>query len=121
MGSWHRQYRGDNIGRVLHFLYHYCGFDVAENATIGNDKVTYHGEVIATFKFLSDTDIPHFTFNPIFSYSGTAMQEMWEENQRTKWHEAIADADDATPKPCDNCRSLRLQLDMQKHLLKIVT
>ncbi len=121
MSSWHRQYRGDNIGRVLHFLYHYCGFDVAEMATIGNDQVTYHGEVIATFKFLGDTDVPHFTFKPIKSYSGSDMQAMWEENQRTKWHVAIADADDKKPEPCKECRSLRLQLDMQKQLLKIVT
>jgi hypothetical protein len=81
-------------------------------ATIGNDQVIYHGEVIATFKFLSDTDIPYFTFNPIKSYSGSDMQAMWEENQRTKWHEAIADADEKKPEPCSGCRSLKLRLDM---------
>ncbi len=112
MPSWHRQYRGDSIGRVLHFLYHYCGFDVAEMATIGDDKVTYHGEVIATFKFLGDTDIPFFTFMPIKSYSGSDMKAMWDGHQRDRWQEAVADADDRKPEPCKECRSLKLRLDM---------
>ncbi len=112
--SWHRQYRGKGIGRILHFVYHYCGFDVAEVATIDCDSVTYHGEVIATFKFLSDTDIPFFTFNPIVSHSGTDMKAIWDGRQRDRWQDAVAEADDTKPEPCLECRALKLELSIWK-------
>lgn len=116
MPSWHRQYRGKSIGRILHFLYHYCGFDVAEKATIGQCEVHYNGNKIATYAFLSDTDIPHFTFlTPDKSYTyrdPNAMREMWETNQKEKVFEAIKDAEDAKPEPCKECRSLRLKAEM---------
>lgn len=113
MSSWHRQYRGKSSGRIFHFLYHYCGFDIAEKACLkGENEIVYHNEVIASYKFLGDTDIPHFTFNPIFSYSGTPLKEMWDQAQKDKWHIAIADADDAKPEPCNECRSLRLEVSI---------
>lgn len=112
MPSWHHQYRGQSAGRILHFLYHYCGFDVAEMAEIGINQITYRGEVIATYRFLSDTDIPHFIFEPIKSYGGHDMKEMWEENQKNNWHVAIADAKDTVPEPCNECKNLKLKLSI---------
>lgn len=63
MSFWN--YRGRCIGRVIHFLYHYAGMDVAEHATIDGDRVEYRGKPFATYKW-SDTiglcDVPEFTF-----------------------------------------------------------
>lgn len=117
MSSWHRHCRGQSIGRVLHFLYHYCGFDVAEHAQIGQGKVHYHGGIIATYEFLSDTDIPHFKFvSHPHLHRGEEMVEYWEKAQREKIFEAIRDGEPAKPKSCDECRSLRLKLAMQEEI-----
>lgn len=116
MSSWHRHCRGHSIGRVLHFLYHYCGFDVAEHAQIGASKVIYHGKTIATYEFLSDTDIPYFTFQPYLSYGGEDLAKTWEKNQKERVFEAIRDGAPAEPKKCDDCRRLKLRLDMQQDL-----
>lgn len=112
MSSWHRQYRGRRLGRILHFLYHYCGFDVAERAQVGQNEITYQGKRIATFEFLSDTDIPYFTFLPNMSYSGTDMQAYYEQNQKTKWAEAIRDGEDTKPEPCQECRNLKIRMQI---------
>ena len=58
-------YRGKSIGRILHYLYKYCGLNVAETALIGDGKVTYHGELFATYEWshtYGGPDYPHFTF-----------------------------------------------------------
>lgn len=47
MPSWHAQYQGKSIGKVLHFLYHYCGFDIAELCTVGKE-VKCWGKIIAS-------------------------------------------------------------------------
>lgn len=119
MPSWHRSYRGQSIGRVLHFLYHYCGFDVAEMAAIGETMVHYHGDVIATYEFLSDTDIPHFKFvsHPRL-HRGDELVQMWEKAQQERVFDAIRDADPTKPEPCKECRILKLKLSMQEDLCK---
>ncbi len=116
MSSWHSSHRGRSIGRVLHFLYYYCGFGVAEKATVGQNKVVYHGKTIATYEFLSDTDIPYFTFLPNLSHSGSDMKAMYEQNQMEKVFEAIRDSGNAPIKSCDECRSLKLRLAMKEEL-----
>jgi hypothetical protein len=63
MSFWN--YRGRCIGRVIHFLYHYAGMDVAEHATIGGDCVEYHGKPFARFTWsdrFGRCDVPEFTF-----------------------------------------------------------
>lgn len=58
-------YRGRCIGRAIHFLYHYAGFDVAEHAEIGHDAVTYRGKPFARFTWsdrFGRCDVPEFTF-----------------------------------------------------------
>lgn len=62
--SWYR-YQGRCIGRVLHFLEHYCGLHVAEHARIGGDYVELHGARIATYGWcesFGEADVPAFTF-----------------------------------------------------------
>lgn len=124
MPSWHRNCRGKSIGRVLHFLYHYCGFNIAEHAIIGNGKVYYPGEhpdnVIATYEWLSDTDIPHFTFqvsrnNILFRENPSSL---WQKNQQEKLVEAIKDADDTEGCPkCDKTiRDLKFEVSSKEWL-----
>jgi hypothetical protein len=63
MSFWN--YRGRCIGRVIHFLYHYSGMDVAEHATIGRDRVEYRGKLFATYGWsdrFGQCDVPVFEF-----------------------------------------------------------
>jgi hypothetical protein len=123
--SWHRQYRGHSVGRVFHFLYHYCGFDVAEVATVGWDKkegeeepigyVFYYDQQIATFKWINEQDdIPVFTFLPNLSHSGTDMAAYYEQNQKEKLLQALLDQEPAKPVPCQECQSLKIKLAIHK-------
>ncbi len=82
--SWWR-YRGRCTGRVLHFLYHYVGFDVAEHARIGKGIVELHGQRFATLAWsdrFGEADVPELGDCNEFLLNG----------QRTKREEAIVDA-----------------------------
>lgn len=73
MPSWNSQYQGQSIGKILHFLYYYCGFNITEECTVGKE-VRYAGKVIAsdiswTIEKVSlsngdqiEIDVPVFTF-----------------------------------------------------------
>lgn len=90
MPSWWR-YNGRCVGRVFHFLYHYCGFDVAEHARLGKTEngrteIIYHGKLIATFNWsekVFEKDVPEFDFID---------NETYCNNQVLKRDEAILDA-----------------------------
>lgn len=117
--SWHTNCRGKSLGRILHFIYYYAGFDVMENCTVGNGEVHYHGEKIATFEWLSDLDIPHFKFiqtipkiGQYYIVASAQQVSEWEEAQKEKVFEAISEAEDTKPEPCEECRSLKLKLDI---------
>lgn len=125
--SWYRSYRGQSIGRVLHFLYHYCGFNVAETATIGAKSVTYFGRKIATYEFPNEVDdIPIFTFlgfNPETDeeYNREHIDDEYQrytKNQQIKLIDAIEEQEPPKPKPCDNCRSLKMELSIYKSVRK---
>lgn len=119
MGSWNTAHRGRSLGRILHFVYHYTNFDTAEKCQVGEGNIWYHGKVIATYEWLSDTDIPLFKFLPNVNYRGDDLQSLYETNQRNRWAEAIADAQDAKPEECKNCRSLKLRLDIIESGMKL--
>jgi hypothetical protein len=79
-------YRGRCIGRVIHFLYHYAGMDVAEHATIGSDRVEYRGKAFATYTWsdrFGEADVPVFAF-----LSDAGRLDMMQTSKRA---EAIAD------------------------------
>lgn len=81
-------YHGRCTGRILHFLYHYCGFDVAEHATVGDGKVIYWGKDIATFAWsdrFGEADVPVFTF-------AGDLAQAWTATQHDKREAAIVDA-----------------------------
>ena len=120
MSSWHRSYRGRSIGRILHFLYHYCGFDIAEHAQIGESRVIYHGRTIANYEFIGDTDIVEFTFLPDSNddYFGQLTNKniaRWERNQKEKLIDALKDQGDA--EPCRACK----EKDRSIKLIKSMT
>lgn len=86
MSFW--RYRGRCTGRIIHFLYHYCGLDVAEQATIGASDVTYCGQRIATFTWHASFGLADV---PVFAFEGEHA-DRWAERQTEKQEEAIADA-----------------------------
>ena len=85
--SSHWRYRGRCIGMVLHFLYHYCGFNVAEYATVGDGKVELYSEQFATFAWSTRfglSDVPEFRFL-------TDADGHYARTQATKSQQAIDD------------------------------
>lgn len=88
--SWWR-YRGRCTGRVLHFLYHYVGFDAAEHATVDfyrGKEVMLHGRRLATFEWserFGEADVP------VFKFDGEHADD-YERNQYDKREAAVADA-----------------------------
>lgn len=60
----YEKYTGRSAGRVLHFIYHYCGSNIAEHATVNmvrdNFRVTLHHGASASFIWEGYT--PLFTF-----------------------------------------------------------
>lgn len=60
--SWWVQYQKGSVGNILHFLYHVCNYDVANECMIGQSTVTYWGKPIATFSYNSE-GFPVFAFN----------------------------------------------------------
>lgn len=88
MGSSYSGYKGQSIGRILYFLNKYCGLDVAEQAVLRDDMVTYYGKVIARFtwsKEFGEADVPDFIF------CGDNA-EYYTDNQILKRTEAIEDS-----------------------------
>lgn len=83
--SWYH-YRGRCIGRVLHFVEHYCGLHLAEHVTVGDGAVTDRGRQLATYTWsdrFGEWDVPEFKFAPCNS--------MYEYQQRTRREWAILD------------------------------
>lgn len=82
--SWWK-YTGRNIGRIIHFTYHYCGLHTAEHITIGADTIHLFGERFATYKWFEDTDVPVFIFLD-------KNKDLYKKNQKEKVIEAIKDS-----------------------------
>jgi hypothetical protein len=86
MSFWN--YRGRCIGRVIHFLYHYAGMDVAEHATIGGDSVEYRGKSFAEYTWsdrFGEADVP------VFSFLSDGADRL-DASQTVRRAEAISDA-----------------------------
>lgn len=93
--SWWTLYHGRCMGRVIHFLYHYCNLDVAEQSIIGERDVTYRGKRIATFGWcesFGEADVPAFTFEGEGEHAAR-----WTEAQIERREEAIVKALPAVP------------------------
>lgn len=67
--SWWSQYPAGSLGRVLHFIYEYCGFKYAEIVTIGEREIHYYGEKFAEIIEWKDVEIHEQKINvPIFKF-----------------------------------------------------
>lgn len=66
--SFYSQYSAKSIGRILHFLYVYCGLHVAESVTVGEQEIIYNNQKIADVQWKTlrvygfDVEIPVFIF-----------------------------------------------------------
>jgi hypothetical protein len=67
--SHYSHYRGRSIGRIIHFIYSYCGYSIGSTCTVG-EKIVFHERGNA-LKHLADVkwsehfgegDVPEFTF-----------------------------------------------------------
>jgi len=69
--SHYSNYHGKCIGRILHFLYHYCGSNVASNVTIGETEIKLDNEPFAMYKWhdsIGLADVPVFEFLSINNF-----------------------------------------------------
>ena len=93
MSSPYRSYKGQSMGRVLHFIYHYCGLHIAERVVVGGGKLYYPKEpdVFATYTMVGD--VPIFNFLPGKPSYGFADQAYttYNQNQVDKLQAAIED------------------------------
>ena len=87
-------YKGRCVGRVLHFLYHYCGLTIAERAIISfaPSEVKYGNELLASYRWLGDTDIPVFTFVDKLENSHWSTEHMErKQNEALYWRDVLTD------------------------------
>lgn len=54
-------YRGQCIGRLIHFLEEYFGYRAHEVIFQKNNEISYYGKLLAKYEW-KNGDIPHFTF-----------------------------------------------------------
>ena len=85
-----------SLGTVLHFLYVYGNFDMAERSIIGDGVVTFHGEQVATFTTPKESDkykVPVFTFIEKFNWMNEK-QEIFlkglDNDLHLKWREKMS-------------------------------
>jgi hypothetical protein len=77
--SWYSQYRGKSCGRILHYIYCYCGLTHAEEIMVGVDSLEYCGTLFATFKWVRDEafDLEY----PVFSFKKQVYNEEQDEKK----------------------------------------
>lgn len=79
MSFW-SSYKPGSCGSVIHYLYYYCGFNVAENCEVGSGTVRYWGEEIASYNvFARDSEYADIEFY----FKGKNASE-YEKNQKEK-------------------------------------
>lgn len=67
--SWWRMYDEKSLGRTLHFLYHYCGFDMAESATCSREVVHLHGNLVANITDQQEVELEGIkVVVPVFNF-----------------------------------------------------
>lgn len=113
MSSPYRSFRTPCLGRILHFLYYYCGSRVAESVEVHSDAIWYMSEKIATYEVLPDTDIYHFNFLH-GRFATPDIVKCREENQKSLIFKVLRDQG---PLPaCKGCAEKDRLLALQKAL-----
>ncbi len=90
MSSYVRDCTGPSIGRVIHFIYHYCGLSISEHICIGQHTVTLYGKPFATFedKTITVEGLNGWKFEsdyvPVFLFDESLDNKLWIENRQNK-------------------------------------
>jgi len=76
-------YKGRSVGRIVHYIYLYCGINIGEYCQIGDGTVLYGGKTIATFTWENEGDdsVPNFTFLNSLDLFGSEVVNDWRERQ----------------------------------------
>lgn len=101
MSWWTQHKKGQSIGKAMHFLYHYCGYDIANQCLFGSRKcfddqtefyATFLGTEFCTFFWIKikDLDVPIF----MFKNRNEETLFLWNMNQAMKQHIAIAELEE---------------------------
>ena len=80
------------LGTVIHFIYIYGSFHLAESCQVGENEVTYYGEKVATFEMSEKYKIPVFTFvekYKIMSDNQDIFLRGLEKELHLKWREKM--------------------------------
>jgi hypothetical protein len=108
--SWY-PYRGRCIGRVLHFVEHYCGLHLAEHVIVSPDAVMRGEKLLATYTWsdrFREWDVPEFKFAPSASEH--------EANQWRQREAAIIDGCALEAPATDKRQAVELSvLDVLRH------
>lgn len=79
-----------SLGTILHFLYMFGNFNMAETCTVGDYKVTFHGETVATFEWSEKLNVPIFKFIEKYNYmqeQNDLLIKCLESGEHLKWRE----------------------------------
>jgi len=58
LGGWHRESPYKSLGNILNWLYVFGTFDMMENAMVGENEITYRGDVLAKIIWNDDLLMP---------------------------------------------------------------
>lgn len=81
-----------SLGTILHFLYMFDNFNMAETCTVGSDKVNWYGETVATFEWSEKWNVPIFKFIKKYEYmqeQNDLLLKCIQEGEHIKWREKM--------------------------------
>lgn len=83
--GWNRTCPYKSIGSIIHWIYVYCGLNIAERITVSIDHVNLNDKIYATFILDDEYEIPVFTFlNDNDEYLSMS-QEAYLKGLKEKW------------------------------------
>ncbi len=77
-----------SLNTILHFIYMYGSFDMAECCTVGVDTISYGGRDVAKFEMSEKYKIPVFEFIDEYKWMGENQDILLkgiEEGEHIKW------------------------------------
>lgn len=80
-------YTGQSVGRVIHYLYHYVGINIADSSQISSTHVVYHGKTIADIDWSRGFPYFHWRENELSVNQRTAAYQ--NQNAMVVAQEAI--------------------------------
>lgn len=74
-----RKYPAKSAGRVIQFIYRYCGLHLAERVQVGDSQVTYNGRLFAKFTWKDNRPVFEFV-DDLYNKLQNEKAEMLTEN-----------------------------------------